>query len=177
MQTIYHLKIHATDCGIPPHSTTFNLVICLDPTLPPTSLTFTGGLSNGGQSDSAEALSNIYLIIIIAFGVSVAFIVLMVAICLMSKGHRLRRCCPPPAPTKATQISSVDAVSFCTPGSSQLPDHSSPMFTNGADFMTNAGSASYALEKGSPLQCTQSEGGRWENVWLLIYGVNNGSYR
>ena len=158
-QTIYRLKIHATDGGIPPRSSTLNLVICLDPALPPTSsLTFNGDSAHGEQSSGAEALSNIYLIIIIAFGVSVAFIVLMVAICLMSKGHRLRRCCQPPAPNKASQMSVGDGVSFYTPGGSHLPGHSSPLFADGADYRTNTGSASYALEKGSPLQCPQSEG-------------------
>ncbi|KAL5111499.1 Protocadherin-1 [Taenia crassiceps] len=158
----HHLQIHATDGGTPPRSSTFNLLIYLDPTLPPTSAHgFMGDSVLGGQSgESPEALTNIYLIIIIAFGVSIAFVVLIVAICLMSKGHRLHFCCPTSAHAKTSQMSTVDAVSFYTPGSSQLPDHSTPMgFTNSADYMTTAGSASYALEKGSPLQCPPSDEG------------------
>ncbi|VDK40611.1 unnamed protein product [Taenia asiatica] len=158
----YRLQIQATDGGTPPRSSTFSLIIYLDPNLPPTStLGFMGDSGHGGQSgESPEALTNIYLIIIIAFGVSIAFIVLIVAICLMSKGHRMRFCCPASAHSKAAQMNTVDAVSFYTPGSSQLPDHSTSMgFTNGADYMTTAGSASYALEKGSPLQCPPSDEG------------------
>ncbi|VDM32944.1 unnamed protein product [Hydatigera taeniaeformis] len=158
----YPLQVHATDGGTPPRSSTFNLIIYLDPTLPPTSApSFMSDSLMGSQaSESSAALNNIYLIIIIAFGVSIAFVVLVVAICLMSKGHRLRFCCPAATHVKAAQMNTVDAVSFYTPGSSHLPACSTPMvFTNGADYITTVGSASYALEKGSPLQCPPSDEG------------------
>nr|CDS23608.1 protocadherin 1 [Echinococcus granulosus] len=156
----FRLQIQATDGGIPPRSSTFSLIVYLDPSLPPTSaLGYMGdSVFSGQMGESREALTNIYLIIIIAFGVSIAFVVLVVAIFLMSKGYRLRYCCPFPAHVKGAQMNTVEAVSFYTPGSSQLPTHSTPMgFANGADYMTNAESASYALEKGSPLQCPPSD--------------------
>lgn len=119
-----------------------------------------GDSANADATDGSDMLNNIYLIIIIAFGVSIAFVVLVIAIYFMSKGRRSRACCSASsARAKSSHLNPANGLTFHTAGSSQIRDQSSPMgFTNTQDYITNVGSVSYVLEKSSPLQCPPTEG-------------------
>ncbi|VDO05335.1 unnamed protein product [Rodentolepis nana] len=153
----HHLKVQATDGGSPPLSSTLSLQIVLDPTLPATSPGDSSGHDEGG-----DVLNNIYLIVIITFAVSIAFVILVIAIYFMSKDRRSKGyCCfaSSSARNKARQLNVTNGLNYHMAGSNQIPDHSTPIgFTNASDYMTNLGSASYVLEKDSPLQCPPSEG-------------------
>ncbi|VDD78605.1 unnamed protein product [Mesocestoides corti] len=144
------LSIQATDSGLPPRSSTLNLLVSLDPSLAPTSTlaSMDGSAPPSGQNDYPDSLTNIYLIIVITFGVSIAFAILVVAICFMSRGQHWQNCCRGSVGTKEHETKSGNSIGFYTKGDSQLPDHSNTMtFSNGDDYLTTTGTTSYGLEK------------------------------
>ncbi len=176
------LSVYAIDSGSPPRSSTLELLITIDPSLPPTSTlaSLNGGDPSGDASN--DALTNIYLIIFITFGVAISFVILVVAICFMSRGQRGRRpCCGPTVGrVKGTQVkANGDVMDYYAPGTMAGVIENGVTFSNGGgDYMTTAGSTSYTMEKGSPVQYTQSEGSlsilrhRWQNSEAMMLEIS-----
>lgn len=83
----FKMKVNITLCtkdnGTPPKSSTLDIILIIDPSLQPTSKS---ALNRGFlEQNESDRLTNIYLIIFITFGVSISFIILVLAICCMAK--------------------------------------------------------------------------------------------
>lgn len=154
----FRISVVATDRGVPSRSTSLNLLISVDTSLPSTSV-----VARSLGAESSDAMTNIYLIVFITFGVAISFVILVVAICFMSPLARRRACCCCGATRDRANGTRLKGDGGCTlggsvPGGVTVGDGSVVTFGNGAEYVPTAGSTTYTLEKGSPIQYTQLEG-------------------